>query len=182
MSEEDRQLMINSGNPNTGAMRKYSFMKAPAELQAEIIDGLDSRRLTFNEAAKVCLQSGFEISGESIRRFYTGLLATRRSDSFSSAWKKAADVLREMGNGDKVIETFMAYMTSQMMAGIELGQIEFPVKEFMKFMETFPVFLAKMGQLPGFMPGGNAKKVPGSVVSPVSDKGKLQIRKDVYGF
>ena len=141
MSEADRELMTNT-TTEAGGLYKYQFMKLPPELQDEITEGLDTRQITLAQAERIAKGGGYQISGESVRRYYKRLLTMRRNSEVRNAWLRAGDALREMG-ADKVLQTFLTYMMGQLMGGVESGQIDFPVKDFLKLLGDIPEQLAK---------------------------------------
>ena len=178
MSEADRQLMTNMVTEN-GGLYKFQFLKMDPDLQDLIIEGLDTRQMTLAEAGKLAVSEGFQITPESIRRYYQRLLSNRRNSEVRNAWIMAGDRLREMG-ADKVLQMFLTYMMGQLMGGVEAGQIDFPVKDFLKLLGDIPEQLMLAQQSANA--NGNAKKKETIDVTPVSDEGKRKIRQDVYGF
>ena len=165
-----------------GGLYKYQFMKLPPELQDEITEGLDTRQITLAQAERIAKGGGYQISGESVRRYYKRLLTMRRNSEVRNAWLRAGDALREMG-ADKVLQTFLTYMMGQLMGGVESGQIDFPVKDFLKLLGDIPEQLAKSLSGPGAgsaAEGGKKKEVVD--VTPISREAKLKVRQDLYGF
>jgi hypothetical protein len=179
VSEDDRQLMTNTVTEN-GGLYKYQFMKLPAELQDLITEGLDTRQMTLADAGRLAQGEGFQITAESIRRYYKRLLAMRRNSEVRNAWLRAADILREQG-ADRILQMFLTAMMSHLVAGVENGEIDFPTKDFLKLLGDIPNQFAKVAQSADGGTGAGKSKDPIDV-TPVSDEAKRKIRQDVYGF
>ncbi|MHC1728564.1 MAG: hypothetical protein AB9866_21610 [Syntrophobacteraceae bacterium] len=143
MGEDDRQLMIRSAYEGRTGLSKFEFMKMNPELQAEILMGLDTRQLTLAKASKLAAESGFQISGESIRRYYKALSIVRRNENMRNTWLRAADVVREM-KVDTVLETFLCYMLGLIITAVESGECDIPVKEVLKLIGDFPTALQRL--------------------------------------
>jgi hypothetical protein len=178
VGESDRALMTNTTTEN-GGLYKYEFMKLPPELQDLIVEGLDTRQITLAKAGKMAQDEGYQITAESIRRYYKRLLSMRRTSEVRNAWLRSADILREQG-ADKIFQMFITFMMSHLIGGVETGEIDFPTKEFLKLMGDIPQQLAML-QTPANA-NSNVKSKDPIDVTPVSDEAKRKIREDIYGF
>ncbi len=157
MSERDRELMIMAVNVN-GRMRRFEMMGLPAELQDEIIEGLDTRQLTFSKAEQKLAEAGFTLSRESIRRWYEAILAGRRQDNANAAYQNAMAQLAEMGSITKGVEALTAVTIRQLIAGMEDGSIPMDGKTLVKVTTILAKTLTKLNV------GGTAKPVGGQVI------------------
>ena len=177
MSEADRQLMTNMVTEN-GGLYKFQFLKMDPYLQDLIVEGLDTRQMTLAQAGKLAQDEGFQITAESIRRYYQRLLSNRRNNEVRNAWTKAGDILREKG-ADTVLQMFLTYMMGQLIGGVETGQIDFPVKDFLKLLGDIPEQLMKAQQSAVGENKGRSKEPID--VTPLSPEAKKLIREDAFG-
>lgn len=170
MSEYDRQLMQNAMTGNNRPLN-YEFMSAPPELQDEIVEALDNRKMTFAEAARACREKGFLISYESLRRYHSALRMQRKSEETSNALLVMLKKLEEAPIEDS-IRGFVNLLVTIVAAGLLEGKIKVKEIDVAKVLTCIPEGIVK-----GLETLGQLQKNAPIDVSPEAKK-RL---KDLYG-
>lgn len=57
---------------------RFAFLALPETLQDEIVDGLDSRTLSLEDASGIVKSKGFSLSATAIRKYYAAVRRERR--------------------------------------------------------------------------------------------------------
>jgi hypothetical protein len=125
MIEDHRALMV-SALTETGRVRSLGFMRAPADLQSEIVSLLDQRAVTFRQAARLCADRGFPIHHESLRSYYQALTHERRTFQLKSCMASAVRALEDVPT-EQSIKALLHVLASALTKSLSESSV--PVKD-----------------------------------------------------
>jgi len=112
-----RDLMLSAVK-----MVKFNFMELPEALQDEIVDGLDSRSLSLNDAVRLLVSRGFKLSNASIGRYYA---AVRRERRLSDASRNLERIIEGFANQpcEETLKSLTNLIVAMAAVGLADGKI-----------------------------------------------------------
>lgn len=69
---------------------KFAFMALPEDLQDEVVDGLDARRLTLDAASDLLASRGYPLSHEAVASYYRAVRKERRLVEANREFRRVA--------------------------------------------------------------------------------------------
>jgi hypothetical protein len=175
--DRDRELVKNRKRDARGG--DFGFLKLPSDLQDRVVAALDGHEISMLDAARMCKAEGYEISYESIRRYYYVLQVERRREEYSIELQRCFQQICEMRPEmekilhNKAIELFTC-LSAGIMEAIKSGSID--QKAAAKMIEALTPYLME-----GVKSGKDPKPVKGTVID-VPAETRRKLREEVYGI
>ena len=139
--------LINSAKRKT----KHKFLTLPEKLQDEIIDGLDTRKMTLEQASEKARKKGHLISYESIARYYREV---RRERRMHDANQSLCRVMDQFANEpmEKNLKAFVNMIIGMAAMGLLEGQVGLKSIDAVKLLGSVGSLQGEH-QSPGKKPG-----------------------------
>jgi hypothetical protein len=177
----DDEALIQAYSTKKGLVPKFSFLHLPKELREDVIDGLDSRRITLREASELCRKAGHQVSYEAIRTYHRFITAVRNEMDFTRVMKV---LLHQLDTVEpvKILKGFltltMTVLSQGMLNGEDVFQKTDPAKMILAVKELWALF---DGIEKARLSGGYARPANDSETRDVDSATKKTIQQ-VYGI
>lgn len=132
----DQAIMASAIGCN-GNLHRFDFMKLPHEIQNRVVENLDNKTMTLEQASNYISEHGYSLSHESVRRYYNALLTQRRNFQTQHTFLWMMQTFQDSPLDD-VLKNFLIYLTSLAIQSVINGETKIKDIDMARILTVMP--------------------------------------------